>query len=261
VTVLNGPEDPEQIEIRDVRAKRIVTEPPETVRVTAVATEVKEIPRERATEIMVDLGFRNLPLHEVTLKFGEADFYRRVSVRGRNHKTRRVTIPAEDGGTQTREVEEPWSHVSGGCIYRYTSGGARDELLTLDLSGAACRFLNVRIENADDPPLNFKEAEVTRLQCYLGFPPRAAGRFALYFGNPEAVPPAYDIVHYIGRLRQEGVVPAALGTPVALVEAPVERIPWTERHKWIIWIALLAALAVLGGLLYRQLKAAPRPPQ
>jgi hypothetical protein len=36
-----------------------------------------------------------------------------------------------------------------------------------------------------------------------------------------------------------------------------QAVPWSERHKGLIWVALLAALAALGLIIYRQIKAPP----
>ena len=121
----------------------------------------------------------------------------------------------------------------------------------------------MRIENADDPPLSFEGASATRLVHYLAFPPDGAAGYALYFGNPSARRPSYDVVHYIGRLRQEGVTGAELGAAEPNpAYGPRDRpAPWSEQHKWLIWIALLGALAALGFLVYRQIKTAPSEAQ
>ncbi len=96
---------------------------------------------------------------------------------------------------------------------------------------------------------------------YVAFQPKWKGRYTLYFGNAAARRPRYDIMHYIGRLRAEGLAQAELGQARMnpAFKRKVKLIPWSEQYKWVIWIALLAVAAVLGLLVYRQIKEAPQP--
>jgi hypothetical protein len=258
VTVFTGTDDPERIDIQDVKAWRLVSEPPETVAAPIASMDVTQKTKDRVTEIVVDLGYRNMPLRELALRVSDRDFFRRVSVAGRERTERTVQVPMEDGSTRPKVVEEPWSEVSGGVIFRYSSGGNKDESLSLDLAGARHRYLRVRIENADDPPLGLEGASATRLQCYLAFEPRWKAPYTLYFGNADARRPHYDIEHYVDRLRSEGVTVAALGQAMAnpTFGEGGKRAPWSERYGWAIWIALLGGVGVLALLVYRQAKAA-----
>ena len=260
VTVYNAPDDPQRVEIQDVRTWRRVHEPAQSAPVPLLSVQVEENEKEHATDIVLDLGCRNLPLHELTLKFADANFFRPVRVEGRNREERVIQTRAEDGPPREKVVEEPWHLIKKGVLYRYSSGASPDESLTVPLRGARQRYLRVRIQNADDPPLSFDGASVTRLLYHVAFQPKCEGPYALYFGDSRARPPRYDIVHYIGRLRDEGTAGAALGQVTANPDFRREeaRVPWGERHKWVIWIALLAALAVLGLLVYRQAKTAPQ---
>ncbi len=259
ITVYNAPDDPERIDIRDLRASHVVHERPETAPVPILSSEVAHKEKEHATEITLDLGHRKLPLYEVQLRFGEANFFRRVSIAGRNSKERIVRTLVEDGSPREERVEEPWSRIASGAVYRYSSGGSVEESLLIKLTDARYRYLRVRIDDGDDPPLRFEGAEINRLVYYLAFQPKWEGDYTLYVGNASARLPRYDIVHYIDRLRGEGVFPAEQGEvgPNPTFAPPSERLPWGERYKGIIWIVLLGVLAVLGLLVYRQIKSAP----
>jgi len=262
VTVYPGPEDSERVEIQDISAWRLTAEPPETDTVSPINTEVTERPRERRTDIDLDLSYRNLPLHEMALHFGDANFFRQVTVLGRDRKERVVRTRIEDRPVREQVVPEAWTPITGAVIYRFPGGpgaGGGDEALVLNLSGARYRYLELQIQNGDDPPLHFEGAGVTRLRTYLAFQAKWPGAYKLYAGNQAATQPAFDIVHYIQRLRGEGVTTAQLGAlaPNPAYRVAQQAVPWSERHKGLIWAALLAALAVLGLLVYRQIKAPP----
>ena len=262
ITVYNAPDDAERVEIQSVDAWRLVGEPAQTAPVPVLAAEVATDPKERVTDIILDLAHGNLPLHEVSLRFGDADFLRPVTLSGRDHKERVVVTDMEDGPPSKKTVPEPWTTIGGGAIHRFSSGTDRqgvalDESLVLRVSPARFRYLRVRVHDADNPPLRFEGAEVTRLHTYLAFQPKGPAEHQLYVGNPKAGRPSYDLVHYAERLRGEGVAQAVLGLPLPNPERPEgPPIPWSERHKAMIWIALIAVLAVLGLLVYRQARAA-----
>jgi hypothetical protein len=259
VTVYNAPDDPKQVDVKNVKAWCVVRRPPETVPVPLVVTGPSEDQKNKRTEITLDLGHRNLPLYELALDFSNADFYRHVRISGRNATERVVKTRVEDAPELEKKVAEPWTDVGGGSVYRYSSGGSVDESLALGLSGARYRYLRVQIENADDPPLQFRSAQVKRLVYYVAF--QAKGKAcSLFFGNPRAQRPSYDIVNYSERLRKEGCVAISLGKVVPNpAYAQAEKvIPWSERHKSIIWVALLGVAVVLLLLVYRMAKSAPR---
>lgn len=265
VTAYPGQDDPERVELQGVRAWRLVRKPARTADVPIRTTRVK--PKKRATEIEFDLGFRNLPLHQLTLQVTDDDFFRRVSVSGRSREKRTrkvdiVVVPTE------KTYDEPWYHINTGVLYRYTSGGTKEETLKLDLKGATYRYLQVRIDNGDDPPLHFDGAGVTRLIHYVAFQPRKGKSYTLLFASQRAPRPDYDLPHYIDRLRREGVTRATLGQatehpPREPRKPEPKREPrppdWATRHRAILWIVLLLVLAVLAVLVYRQARTLKPP--
>ena len=256
VTVMHAPDDGERVEITGVVAWQPAGEPPETRPVPLTVKAVRQLPKKKLTEIVLDLAFRKLPLHSLALDFADSDFHRHVTISGRNAEKRVVRTPREDAAPLEREVEVPWTPVAGGVVCRFSAGGRTEEHLSMKLAGARYRYLRVRIGNRDDEPLEFLGASATRLVHYVAFQPRGSGDHALYLGDPDARAPSYDFVHYAGKLRAEGVTEAMLGPVEPNPEYGVveEEKPWSERHKWLLWAALLAAAAVLGLLLYRQIK-------
>lgn len=258
VTVFNAPDDPERIAVIDVRAWRTVGKAARIQQVAIVSQGVVEDEKLRATKITLDLGYKNLPLAELILRFTDTNFFRRVHLAGRNCIERVVRVPTEDGASREKTVAEPWQPFSEGAVYRFSAAGSVEESLTLDLKGRKYRYLQLRIDNDDDPPLHFDGARVARLGQFVDFHAKFSGRYVLYFGNPQAAQPRYDIVHYIDRLRTEGVDSATLGRALAnpAFGQAEQTVPWSERHKALLWAALLAVMIVLGLLVYRQSRSA-----
>lgn len=256
ITVLGGADDPDVVPIEDVKAFRQIRTIPETVPVPILSSKAEA--KKRTTDIHLDLGFRNLPLYNVELGFSDADFFRKVTVEGRNAEKRTVRTPVEDSPALERTVNVPWQRVTTGKIYRFSGGGAVEESLRVSLKGARYRYLRIQVRNDDNPPLHFTGASVRRLVGYLTFPAEKGSRYALYLGNHKAAKPRYDVGHYLDRMR--GVYKAVLGKlePNPAYTKAEKPIPWSERHKEIIWLALLAMLAALGLLVYRIAASARR---
>lgn len=262
LTVFHGQDDQSDIPITRVKAWCVKTDPPTAVAVPVVSSETSRNPKQNTTRVSLDLGFENLPLRDLTLACQDEAFFRRVEVFGRNRLKQTLVKPVEHGQPRREEVDEPWSPVSSGIIHRYP--GAEDRELSADLTiplSGRYRYLQVVIHNHNDQPLKLTGQTVTRHPYYLTFQPKSAGPYRLYFGDPEASTPQYDLVHFASRLLAEGLTPASLGKPFAnpLFHAPVEVVPWTERYSWAIWAVLLVVLAALGLLVYRQARGA-RPP-
>ena len=261
VTVFNAPDDPEKVAIASVRAWSIKDTPPQTVGVPVISAVAAEKPKLKTTEIEADLGFEKLPLYEIALAFSEANFLRRVEVLGRDRRTEIITERVEDAPPRRREVEVPWTALAGGTVHRFSSpqGQAESQGLTLRLEGGR-RYVLVRIHNGDNAPLTFTGLTARRLQTYLAFQPAGVGSCRLYVGNPAADGPQYDLAHFIDRLRAQGVTKAALGPvgPNPLFAVETKPVPWSERYRSLLWVALLAVLGVLTVLVIRQARRIPR---
>jgi len=251
ITVFNGPDDPDGLEIQDVKAWQRSRTTPKTINVPVVAVKVEE--KKGASELLLDLGFRNLPLRALKLDFSDSNFFRSVRVYGRNSESRVVRTRTEDSPAGEKTVPMPWTSIAEGTLYRFSGQSGTEESLSLKLTGAGFRYLRVEIRNGDAPPLRFTWARADRLVPKIVTAPVTTGKLALYVGNPEAKKPLYDVVHYVDRLRKDGITEASLGSrvPNPAYNSAKKLPPWSERHKAIIWLALLAMAAVLGYLVYR----------
>jgi hypothetical protein len=260
VTVENGADDEERVEIEAVRAWHLVAREPVTVSVPIAATAVTHDDRTRTTAIELDLAFRNLPLHSLSLSFRDENFFRRIVVEGRDERQRVVSRRVENAPARETRVDEPWRMLADAVIYRYAAAGSVEESPALSLDGLSARYLRITIRNGDDAALNFGGAAITRFEDRVCVKPVEGGPAFLYFGNPRASSPSYDFSHFADKLRAEGVSPATLGAGERNPDSAgtAERqASWPERHKGVLlWAALLGVLAVLGLLVWRQAKAA-----
>jgi hypothetical protein len=126
----------------------------------------------------------------------------------------------------------------------------------VNFSAVGHKEIKVTIDNGDDPPLKIKSARLQQLEHRLYFDAPASGPSTLYYGDEKLDPPVYDYAKLF--LLAKDAAPAQLGaeqTNSAFTGRPDER-PWTERHPAVLWIAIVAAVLILGAIALRSMKTA-----
>lgn len=116
--------------------------------------------------------------------------------------------------------------------------------------------IKVTIDNGDDPPLKIKSARLQQLEHRLYFDAPASGTLTLYYGDEKLDPPVYDYAKLF--LLAKDAAPAQVGAEqanAAFTGRPDER-QWTEKHPAVLWIAIVAAVLVLGVIALRSVKSA-----
>jgi len=152
--------------------------------------------------------------------------------------------------------------VAGGELgrVRITRGGTTvtSEDLTVDVGGRPAGHFNINIDNADNPPLRITAAQPLSIERRVYFDPQTANVLKLYYGDPRLATPIYDYARFFHADASAAQAELGPGSPnPAYTGRPDER-PWSERHKAILWIAMLAAVAVLALLAVRGLVTQPK---
>ncbi len=262
LTVFTGSGELGRVEIEGVRAWQLTETSAETARVRMryAVTHTRG-----ATLITIETVHRHLPLASITLAVADLQFYRRVSL-----WTNPSRLPSRVGSQQTRlrqmrEAGISWARGGEAVIYRFPGGGPDAQALTVAFQSPripgepppmppqnASRYMQVRIEDGDNPPLEIQGLFLRRYVVDLQFAPTGQAPYTLLIGNPNARAPEYDLPHLVARLRAEGVTAARVG---AVTRNPSFRPALGERQMWL-WVALVLVFLVLFVLIRRQLAAA-----
>ena len=118
----------------------------------------------------------------------------------------------------------------------------------------------VTIENGDDAPLNIASVRLEMLQRNLCLEAAGTGDYTLYYGDAALTAPRYDYATLFS--PQADAAQVAAGAELAnpsYQPRPDER-PFTEKHPWLLWVALVAAIAILGGIALRTAKQSGQTP-
>jgi hypothetical protein len=82
----------------------------------------------------------------------------------------------------------------------------------------------------------------------------------LFWGNPAAKKPHYDLAGLIERRQPDGLPPARLGParPNTKFAGRTARLPFTERYRHALYGLVAMAIAFLGFLQYRVIRRVER---
>ena len=133
---------------------------------------------------------------------------------------------------QRIDVEQPWLEVHG------TGPGP----------------LKVVIHNGDDVPLKITEAHLQQYERRIYFDSESGANLKLYFGDEKLEAPVYDYAKLFQKdATAQQVQLEAEAANAAYTGRPDDR-PWSERHPALLWVAIIAAVLVLGGIALRSMK-------
>ena len=148
--------------------------------------------------------------------------------------------------------------VAAGTVTRVRLPRAADagtENLTLELPGVRSRSFRVVIENGDDPPLRLTAVRPWFTERRIYFDPKGKQRLRLYYGDPELTAPVYDYAKFFRAEESAARAAFVAAQENAAYTGRPDRRAWSERHPEVLWAALILAVAGLGAVALRSLKA------
>ncbi|HEU5234776.1 MAG TPA: DUF3999 family protein [Terriglobales bacterium] len=116
--------------------------------------------------------------------------------------------------------------------------------------------VKVIVHNGDDRPLDISGARLQQLERRIYFDASAPARLLIYYGDEKLNSPVYDYAKLFQ--QSKNAVAAQLGAETlnaAFTQRPDER-PWSERHQFVLWIAIVLAVLGLGAVAIRSMRTA-----
>jgi hypothetical protein len=188
----------------------------------------------------LDFGSRNLSMQRFRLLLGrdpDRIFEKRCELFGRNSLQHAEKIRFESGEYGREQmVETSWEALGSGTVYRTTQG-----TLSLELNvPARFRFIQIRIENGNSPPLSIDGVEAITTPVYLVFEPAGQSRFDIYTGNKAAPAPSYESAKALQSMDVQTLIKCPF---VELAERSGVKPAVKPKGQSLVWIVL--AIAVL----------------
>ena len=234
VTVLAG--GGEVRRISGARPFRRAAVPPPVDALELPAPARTASPDGRTSFLDLDLGAAGVPVNAAVLVTGATAFERRVRV-----------LASVDGRT--------FSEVGGGLAFRVPG----DEELRVAIRSGGRRFVRVAIEDGDAPPLPVTVIRLLWPAHEIVLDAGAAGPYVLHAGAEGQRAPSYDLAAVLARAPDAPVLAARLGPsrPNPAYAAAQPALPFTERHKAALAVALGLVLLAVGAFAFRLLRTAP----
>ncbi len=188
-----------------------------------------------ATEITLDLSYKNIPTSTIELTVNDTNF------------KRDVTLLAADTDTQ-----KDYTVIAAASIYSIKTSRFSRSSTSFDYPSTQARYLKIIIANEDNTPLTVSGVTVSGVPRKITFSAAPDTDYTLYFGNPRIESPSYDIAEVFSYIDRSTFLPVSLGQ---VIENPAYKpgsdLPMTERYPWIIWGAIALMILILGGIIIR----------
>ena len=215
--------------------------PAEEYTIDAITPERIEDAATRSSLLSLDLGQSGLPHHRVRLEAASASFHRAVELEA-----------SDDAKT--------WALVTRGAIFQVRGEAS----LALSYPERHDRYLRLRIFNGDDRPPPVPLVYIEDWKRTLKFLPTSDGDFYIYYGNPAARHPVYDLGAVLSRQPAPPEAIAVVGEwriNPGYRPGGVPPKPWSDRHPALLYSALALAIVVMGLVTARFLAVRSAPPQ
>jgi hypothetical protein len=161
---------------------------------------------------------------------------------------RPVSLETSDDGAQ-------WQHIASGEIFRVTEHGTPHAALAIRIPEASAARWRVTVYNRSDAPMADLHPALYAIRRRVVFRQEPGRQYRLLFGNPRAMAPDYEMARLTEPATLDAAPDATLGAAVANAGYS-DGAPWSERHGGVLWLALAAAVLVLGSLVIRTLRKA-----
>ena len=246
VQVFNGAEGP--LKVTGAGVARTEYNPPGETAYSPSMVSRTEDADNQSSVLILDSGSQGIPTTRLSFQTASVNFHRDVTVEVSNDR-------------------EDWQWQGGAAVYSYATPKFVGSRLEVNYPESRHRYYRVTVQNRDNPPLPLEDITLLGVERKVIFQAQPGGDYSLYYGNPDALRPSYDLERVLPYYETTGLPAVTLGAQqanpaFALPEPPV--LPWTERYPWLVPVAVSVAGVVVAVLLFgvvRQAKKVLPPPE
>ncbi|MEN6375866.1 MAG: DUF3999 family protein [Smithella sp.] len=146
-----------------------------------------------------------------------------------------------------------WVHWAQGMIFSFDTATMHESQLAIDMPVVAAKEFRLVFKNLDSPPLSVNNVNGIGYRRLLIFKQQADRKMYLFWGNPLAQQPQYDLSEIIAKQNLDQLPIAHLGQAHtnSAFAGDKARLPFTERYKYLLYILVTIGIAGLVFLQYR----------
>jgi hypothetical protein len=191
--------------------------------------------KQRKTVILCDVPAR-VPLNRILFQVAatQVNFLRPVSVEN------------------AKGIQEATGEISRVRVNRAGTPVTEEELaVSVDLSSGQ---IILSLDNRDNPPLAMLGAQPLSFERRVYFDPQGKLSLKLYYGDEKLSGPTYDYARFFHLEASPAKAQLGAGTHNPQYAGRPDDRPWSERHTWILWSAMILAVTALAMLAIRGLR-------
>ncbi len=210
---------------------------------TELPISVYNNPTRKSTEITIDLGRSGVYSDSVTISSKDANYTRRVIVESSNSST----------------TDNSWTYVGEGYISSVRTSLYKGSSNTINYGSnrsIRSRYIRLSIVNDDNPVISVDPKVIVSGPVFeIVFDAKADRNYKVYYGNPSAQKPQYDISNFASYIETAKLPVLGLGPETknsAYVEPAGPVVPFTEANKWLLntFLVIIVVVIALGIGLY-----------
>ena len=146
-----------------------------------------------------------------------------------------------------------WEFWAQGTVFSFDTPTMHELQLSIDIPEVATKEFRLVFKNLDSPPLSIIGVNGEAYRKVLVFKQQADRKLYLFWGNPLAQQPQYDLAGLIAKQKIDELPmvyfsKSRINTKFAGNNA---RLPFTERYKYLLYIVVSIAIA---GLIFVQFR-------
>ena len=158
------------------------------------------------------------------------------------------------------ERGEKYRHNLGSASWVQTPGRSRKKEFTLDFTDKPQQdTFYLETHNGDNPPIELEKAQMFYPATRILFKTQTTDDLSLYYGNPDAPAPRYDLSLVAHQLLVAQKTAAYLGAETQLKKGPWQPGRTAGTGGFIFWGALALVVIVLLAIISRLLPKASKP--
>ena len=240
VVISAGPEGPVEVSSAEYGATVSADVPSYT---NILPVSVFNNSSRKTTEVTVDLGKEGVLSNGITITPLDHNYSRRVIIQAANDKA---------DASSWRNVGE--SSISGITTSLFTGSYNR-----ISYPETHSRYIRLSIVNDDNPPLTLdSRATIESTAVSVVFEGGQGIRYTLYYGNPRASIPQYDISQISSYIEANKLPVATLADAIQNPEYVAPQppvVPFTESNKTMLNILLVIVVLGIGAAIFFYLRS------
>lgn len=232
--IVNG--DAQPLKVLGVRALQESDSPGQTYALAGSIGKQENVPGRKESSLVVRMNSA-FPLDRLVIETPDRNFQRMVEV-------------------QVRRGTGDWVPWAQGTVFNFDTPTVHESQLVIEIPEISAEEFRLIFRNLDSPALAVRNVYGQGYQKLLVFKLPEDQRTYLFWGNPKAEPPQYDLSGLLAK-QQAALIPTAVLGQTRInskFAGNSARLPFTERYQYLLYGMVAIVIAGLALLQYRVLR-------